>query len=114
MQPVKVRRSGQTGRGRDLRAARNDAAAGAPTQWRDACLGEDESHSLLAAPDRAAWTGRRLTVALETWLRASEITGPTTADVHRFVTDCLRRRSMPEANGIAISDACIGPRVTSL
>lgn len=49
-------------------------------------LSEEEIQALLAAPDRATWTGRRdhtlLAVALETGLRASEITGLTIADVH--------------------------------
>ncbi len=49
-------------------------------------LSEDEIEALLAAPDRATWTGRRdhtlLAVALETGLRASEITGLRIADLH--------------------------------
>lgn len=45
-----------------------------------------EIDSMLAAPDRATWTGRRdlalLTVAIQTGLRASELTALTIADTH--------------------------------
>jgi integrase/recombinase XerD len=43
-------------------------------------------NALLAAPDRSAWTGRRdhtlLRVAVQTGLRASELTGLNRGDVH--------------------------------
>jgi site-specific recombinase XerD len=49
-------------------------------------LTEPEVNALLAAPDRSAWTGRRdhtlLLVAVETGLRASELTGLNRGDVH--------------------------------
>jgi integrase/recombinase XerD len=49
-------------------------------------LGEEEIAALLAAPDRATWTGRRdhvlLLVAIQTGLRASELIGLTLGDVH--------------------------------
>lgn len=49
-------------------------------------LGEEEIAALLAAPDRATWTGRRdhvlLLVAVQTGLRASELIGLTLGDVH--------------------------------
>jgi integrase/recombinase XerD len=49
-------------------------------------LTDDEIDALLAAPDRTTWTGRRdhamLSVAIETGLRASELTGLTMADLH--------------------------------
>jgi integrase/recombinase XerD len=49
-------------------------------------LNEHETSALLAAPDRASWTGRRdhalLLVAAQTGLRASELTGLTCSDVH--------------------------------
>jgi site-specific recombinase XerD len=45
-----------------------------------------EIEALLAAPDRSTWTGRRdhalLTVAVQTGLRASELTGLVLGDVH--------------------------------
>ena len=45
-----------------------------------------EIEALLAAPDRSTWTGRRdhalLTVAVQTGLRASELTGLALGDVH--------------------------------
>lgn len=48
-------------------------------------LTEPEVDTLLAAPDRTTWTGRRdhtlLLVAIETGLRASELTGLTCGDV---------------------------------
>ena len=51
-----------------------------------AFLQESEADALLAAPDRRTWTGRRdhalLAVALQTGLRASELTGLQCADVH--------------------------------
>ncbi len=52
----------------------------------DICyLTEDETHALLAAPDRASWTGRRdhalLVLALQTGLRVSELTGLTCGDL---------------------------------
>ena len=49
-------------------------------------LSDDEVDALLAAPDRATWTGRRdhalLTVAVHTGLRLSELINLTPADVH--------------------------------
>ena len=49
-------------------------------------LTEPEVNALLAAPDRATWTGRRdralLLVAVQTGLRASELTGLNCGDVH--------------------------------
>jgi len=49
-------------------------------------LDERETGALLAAPDPRTWTGRRdhalLAVAIQTGLRASELTGLTVADVH--------------------------------
>jgi len=48
-------------------------------------LTEAEVDALLAAPDRSTWTGRRdhalLVLAIQTGLRASELTGLTCADV---------------------------------
>lgn len=48
-------------------------------------LAEDEVKALLSAPDRKTWTGRRdhamITLAVETGLRASELTGIRCADV---------------------------------
>jgi integrase/recombinase XerD len=49
-------------------------------------LTEAEVDALLAAPDRATWTGRRdhamLVLAAQTGLRISELTGLTIADIH--------------------------------
>jgi site-specific recombinase XerD len=49
-------------------------------------LGEDEIDALLAAPDRTTWTGRRdhamLLTAIQTGLRASELTGLNCGDLH--------------------------------
>ena len=49
-------------------------------------LTEPEVDALLAAPDRATWTGRRdhalLLLAVQTGLRVSELTGLTRADLH--------------------------------
>ena len=49
-------------------------------------LTEDEITALLAAPDRATWTGRRdqalLVLACQTGLRASELTSLAIGDVH--------------------------------
>jgi integrase/recombinase XerD len=49
-------------------------------------LDESEVDALLASPDRTTWTGRRdhalLLLALQTGLRASELTGLTCRDVH--------------------------------
>jgi integrase/recombinase XerD len=49
-------------------------------------LSADELDALIAAPDRTTWTGRRdhalLTVAVQTGLRASELTGLRCCDVH--------------------------------
>ena len=49
-------------------------------------LTPDEAEALLAAPDRTRWAGRRdhalLTVAIQTGLRVSELTGLTSSDVH--------------------------------
>ena len=49
-------------------------------------LTEPETSALLDAPDRATWTGRRdhalLTLAVQTGLRASELTTAVCADVH--------------------------------
>lgn len=49
-------------------------------------LEEHEIDTLLAAPDRTTWTGRRdhamLLVAIQTGLRASELTGLDCGDVH--------------------------------
>lgn len=49
-------------------------------------LTEPEVKALLAAPDRATWTGRRdhamIALAAQTGLRISELTGLTCADVH--------------------------------
>jgi integrase/recombinase XerD len=49
-------------------------------------LTEEEVEALLAAPDRATWTGRRdramLTLAAQTGLRVSELTGLRCTDVH--------------------------------
>jgi len=49
-------------------------------------LTEAEVDALLAAPDRATWTGRRdhalLALAIQTGLRASELIGLRCADVH--------------------------------
>jgi len=49
-------------------------------------LTEAEVDTLLAAPDRATWTGRRdhamLVLAAQTGLRISELTGLTIADIH--------------------------------
>ena len=48
-------------------------------------LNQDEIDALLAAPDRSTWTGRRdhalLLLAVQTGLRASELTGLTCGDV---------------------------------
>ena len=45
-----------------------------------------ETDALLAAPDRATWLGRRdhalLTLAVQTGLRVSELTGLRASDVH--------------------------------
>lgn len=50
------------------------------------CLTPEEIEALLAGPDRGAWVGRRdhalLLVAIQTGLRASELTGLTCGDVH--------------------------------
>ncbi len=49
-------------------------------------LDGDEINALLAAPDRSTWTGRRdhalLLLAIQTGLRASELTGLTRGNVH--------------------------------
>jgi site-specific recombinase XerD len=49
-------------------------------------LTEPEIAALLAAPDRSTWTGRRdhalLALALQTGLRASELTGLSNKDLH--------------------------------
>lgn len=49
-------------------------------------LDEQEIDALLAAPDRTTWTGRRdhamLLTAIQTGLRASELTGLNCGDVH--------------------------------
>ena len=49
-------------------------------------LNAAEVNALLASPDRSTWTGRRdhalLLIAVQTGLRASELTGLTCADVH--------------------------------
>jgi integrase/recombinase XerD len=49
-------------------------------------LQQDEIDALLEAPDRATWTGRRdhalLVTAIQTGLRASELTGLDCGDVH--------------------------------
>ncbi len=49
-------------------------------------LDDPEIDALLAAPDRTTWTGRRdhalLVLAIQTGLRASELTGLRLADVH--------------------------------
>ena len=49
-------------------------------------LDRDETDALLAAPDRTTWTGRRdhalLLLAIQTGLRASELTGLTCGDLH--------------------------------
>jgi len=49
-------------------------------------LTDPETTALLAAPDPATWTGRRdrtlLTLAVQTGLRSSELTGLTCADAH--------------------------------
>jgi len=49
-------------------------------------LNRQEVDALLAAPDRCTWTGRRdhalLLVAIQTGLRASELTGLTCGDLH--------------------------------
>jgi site-specific recombinase XerD len=49
-------------------------------------LTEPEAEALLAAPDRGTWTGRRdhawLALAVQTGLRASEVIGARSADVH--------------------------------
>ena len=49
-------------------------------------LSKPEVDALLAAPDRGTWTGRRdyalLLLAVQTGLRASELTGLACADVH--------------------------------
>lgn len=49
-------------------------------------LDEQETAALLSAPDRSSWTGRRdhalLVLAIQTGLRASELTGLNCADVH--------------------------------
>ena len=49
-------------------------------------LDQDEIDALLAAPDRSTWTGRRdhalLLTAIQTGLRASELTGLNCSDVH--------------------------------
>jgi integrase/recombinase XerD len=49
-------------------------------------LSKREVDALLAAPDRATWTGRRdhalLLLAVQTGFRASELTGLTCGDVH--------------------------------
>ncbi|HZL94318.1 MAG TPA: tyrosine-type recombinase/integrase [Vicinamibacterales bacterium] len=51
-----------------------------------ALLTEPEAEALLAAPDRGTWTGRRdhawLALAVQTGLRASEVIGARSADVH--------------------------------
>lgn len=47
---------------------------------------EEESEALLAAPNRATWTGRRdhalLVLAVQTGLRASELIGLASSDIH--------------------------------
>lgn len=49
-------------------------------------LTDEETTALLAAPDRTTWTGRRdhalLTLAVQTGLRASELTATCHADLH--------------------------------
>lgn len=49
-------------------------------------LADPEIDALLAAPDHHTWTGRRdrtlLAIAIQTGLRASELTGLTIADLH--------------------------------
>lgn len=49
-------------------------------------LTEEETEALLAAPDRATWTGRRdyalLLLAVQTGLRASELIGLTCSDIY--------------------------------
>jgi site-specific recombinase XerD len=60
-------------------------------------LTEPEIAALLAAPDRGTWTGRRdhalLSLAIQTGLRASELTALTTDDVH------LERPAFVNAHG---------------
>ncbi len=64
---------------------------------KDVCyLDEDEVDALLAAPDRAAWCGRRdhvlLAVAVQTGLRVSELTGLRNTDVELGVGAHVRCR----------------------
>lgn len=51
-----------------------------------AFLDQEQIEALIAAPDRSTWTGRRdhalLVLALQTGLRASELTGLDRADIH--------------------------------
>jgi site-specific recombinase XerC len=53
-------------------------------------LSKQEANALLAAPDRTTWTGRRdhalLLLAVQTGLRASELTGLACDDVHLGTT----------------------------
>jgi site-specific recombinase XerD len=69
-------------------------------------LDRAEIDALLAAPDRARWPGRRdhalLTLAIQTGLRASELTALRTADLSltrgahlRIRGKCRRRRNSP-------------------
>jgi integrase/recombinase XerD len=52
-------------------------------------LDQTETDALLAAPDRSTWTGRRdhalLLTAIQTGLRASELTGLNVGDIHLAV-----------------------------
>ena len=81
----------------------------APTRFEKvdvAFLSPDEVDSLLTAPDRSRWFGRRdhalLALAIQTGLRVSELTGLTCGDVHlgtgahvRCVGKGRKQRSTP-------------------
>jgi integrase/recombinase XerD len=78
---------------------------------------EVEVAALLAAPDRASWTGRRdhavLGLALQTGLRVSELIGLRCADVHLGVgphVSCLgkgrKQRITPLTRNMVVSFAC--------
>jgi integrase/recombinase XerD len=88
-------------------------------------LDENEITALLAAPDRATWTGRRdhamLLIAIQTGLRASELTGLNCGDVHLAAgphVSCrgkgglcrIRHRSPYVAPGTMLRRRCSGMR----
>ena len=80
-------------------------------------LDEHEIEALLDAPDRSTWTGRRdhalLVLAIQTGLRASELTGLQRGDVHldHRATRPLPRERTEEPDHAADPDHHRSPRV---